>query len=204
MSDGPRVAVLCAPPRGRAAASAVALALADARGVSCALAGAVGVAEGVGGIGGAPAARRAAARLRAGDLRAGAVGRLVWVADRAGAIGELEDVAAVAAAASAELARAAAIGAPAALALPFGRTPGLDRVLAWHDAIVVMREPGVSDAMLDRALTSLARLGRPVAAMALPIRLSGWLADRGLRTPREAALAVARLGLGDGAGGRGG
>lgn len=191
----PLVAVLCQPARGRAAASGVALALAGALGEPCALAAAAGVAA-AGSLAGAPTARRAAARVRDRGLPAAATGRLAWLADRRGR-DVVGDDAASAAALSAELGRAAAAaGAPAAVALPIARTAALDRVLAWHDAIVVVRDPGMSDAVLERGLASLAMLGRPVAAMAPPTRLTAALAAVGLRAPAEAAVAVAQLGLG--------
>jgi hypothetical protein len=98
---------------------------------------------------------------------------------------------------SAELGRSAAFaGAPAANALPFARVAALDRVLAWHDAIVVVREPDAAAVVIERALVSLARLGRPVAAMAPPPRLTGALATAGVVAPAEAVRAVAELELG--------
>ncbi len=194
----PAVAVLCAPMRARAAAAGVALALARALGTSHALAGAVGAGgrDPAHPPGGAPAARRSAARLRERELPATASGRLVWLADRRGSLDPDDDVAPRAAASSAELGRASAsVGAPAVLAIPLPRVAALDRVLAWHDAIVVVREPDASDAMVERALASLAALGRPVAPMAPPARLAAALAAAGVRVPAEAGDAVARLGL---------
>jgi hypothetical protein len=177
------------------AAAGIALALARGLGASCALAGAVGCGQ-TGSLACMPSARRVAGRLGERGLPAIAAGRLVWLADRRGdAMGE--DIASAAAALSAELGRAAAdVGAPAAIALPFARTAALDRVLAWHGAVVVVREPDLSDAVAERALTSLAALGRPVAAMTPPVRLGAALATAGLRAPAEAVDAVAQLGLG--------
>lgn len=193
----PLVAVLCAAPRGRVAAAGIALALAEATRRPCALAGVVGE-DRAGSLGGAPAARRSVAVVRERGLSAVASGRLVWLADRRGALAD-DDLAARAAAMSAELGRsAAAVGAPAAVACPFARTAALDRVLAWHDAIVVVPEPETPAAMVERALASLGELGRPVAAMAPPARLHGALAVGGLRGPAEAVAAVARLAGGDG------
>ena len=191
----PLVAVLCTEPRRRVAAAGVALALAPHGG--CALAGAVG--EGlVASIGGTPRARRVARSVRERGVAAAASGRLVWLADRRGPQAP-EDVVGRAAAMSAELGRLATfVGVPAAVALPFARTPALDRVLAWHDAIIVVREPDAPAAMLERALASLAELGRPVAAMAPPPRLPGVLAVGGLRAPAEALGAIAELNLGSG------
>lgn len=193
--SAPLVAILCTGPRGRVAASAIALALARASRCSCALAGAVGEGP-LGSIGGMPGALRAARGVRDRGLSATASGRLVWLPDRRGAL-VADDVAGRAAVMSAELGRAAAfVGAPAAIALPFGRTAALDRVLAWHDAVVVVREPDAPAAVIERALTSLAKLGRPVAAMAPPPRLSGALAAGGALVPAEAMRAVAELELG--------
>jgi hypothetical protein len=183
------------------AAAGIALALARATGHTCALAGTVG--EGTHeSLVSMPRAHRAAAGLRERELPAVASGRLVQLADRRGPLAE-DDLAVRAAALSAELGRAAtALRAPAAVAFPFARTPALDRVLAWHDAIVVVREPDTSAAVIERALESLAELGRPVAAMTPPARLSGALAAGGLRAPSEALAAVVQLALGDGRSGR--
>lgn len=191
----PLVAILCTAPRGRVAASAIALALARVSRCSCALAGAVG--EGPSGsIAGLPSARRAARGVRDRGLPAAASGRLVWLPDRRGAL-VAEDVAGRAAAMGAELGRAAAyVGAPAVVALPLARTGALDRVLAWHDAVVVVREPDAPAAVIERALRSLAELGRPVAAMAPPPRPYGTLAAWGAVAPAEAMRAVAELELG--------
>lgn len=191
----PLVAILCTTPRGRVAAAGIALALARASRRPCALAGAVGE-DPSGSIGGMPGARRVAHGVRDRGLPAAASGRLVWLPDRRGAL-VADDIAGRAAVMSAELGRAAAFaGAPAAIALPFARTAALDRVLAWHDAIVVVREPDAPAAVIERALTSLAKLGRPVATMAPPLRLSGALAAWGVAAPAEAMRAVADLELG--------
>lgn len=193
----PLVAVLCTPARARVAACGIALALARALGAACGLAGAAGGVE-TAPLGALPAARRAAVRMRERGLPATASGRLVWLADDRGPL-SADDRAARAAATSAELARAAAAaGLPGAVALPFARTAALDRALAWHDAIVVVREPDASDAVIERALASLAALGRPVAAMASPPRLAAALAVGGVRALAEAVHAVAALGLGEG------
>jgi hypothetical protein len=215
----PLVAVLCTAPRARVATAGVALALAHATGSRCAIAGAVGT-ETRAALGGTPAARRSAMALRRRGLPASASGRLVWVADRRGqlvpAVGnpldgpatgatvpvaaptaEPTDVAARVAALSAELGRSAAtLGLPAAVALPFARTEALDRVLAWHDAIVVVREPDAPAAVLERALESLAALGRPVVAMAPPARLFSVCALAGLGAAAEAVSAVDELARG--------
>lgn len=110
------------------------------------------------------------------------------------------DVGGVAAACAARLGRAAAaVAAPAALALSFPRTGALDRVLAWHDGVVVVREPEADDVLLEHVLASVAELGRPVAVMAPPARVAATLARAGLRAPDEAVRAVAALGLDGGA-----
>lgn len=203
----PLVAVLCTAPRARVAVAAVALALARETGRPCALAGAVGADAGVA-LGGLPAARRAATALQRRGLPASASGRLTWLTDRRGPLVPTDvavhtgatsgvpplDVSARCAALSAELGRsAAALGLPAAVAVPFSRTEALDRVLAWHDAIVVVCEPDAPTAMVERALRSLEALGRPVAGMVPPARLPGALGVAGLAVPAEAATAVGEL-----------
>ena len=107
------------------------------------------------------------------------------------------DPAAAVAAASVELHGAArALAAPAALAIPFARSAALDRVLGWHDAIVVVEDGRATTPELARlVLDSLAALDRPVAAMTLPSRLHAAPATAGLRAPAAAAAAVAALGL---------
>jgi hypothetical protein len=196
----PSLVVLCAPVRGRAVAAGVAVALARASGARVALASAAGVgAIAPAAVTVAPAARRAAARLRERGHQASARGRLVWVADRraAGTRGSHgEDPAGSAGAASAELGRAAAsVGTPRALALPLRRCAGLDRVLAWHDGIVVVREPDATDGLTDLVLGSLAALGLPVACVDAPSRVAGAVAMLGLTPPAFAVAAVAQLGI---------
>lgn len=193
----PLVAILCTAPRARTAASAVALALARATGRPCALAGAVGADAGLV-LGGLPAAQRTSAALRRRALAASATGRLAWLADRRGALlVDADDMPARCAALSAELGRSAgATGLPAAVAFPVARTAALDRVLAWHDAIVVVREPEAPATLVEHALTSLTALGRPVAAMGLPARLAASLAAAGLAVPAEATAVVRELARG--------
>jgi len=177
------------------AASGLALALAHELRFACALAGAVGEVP-VASLGAVPSARRVAAAARAGGLPATASGRLVWLADRRAAMGPA-DAADQAAAMSAELGRCAtAAGAPSAVAIPSARTAAVDRVLAWHDAIVVVVEPELAESILERALVGLRALGVPVATMTPPARGAGALAAAGLRAPREARQAVAALELG--------
>jgi hypothetical protein len=191
----PLVAILCAAPRGRSAAAGVALALARATRRSCAFVGVVGEAT-PGSVAGTPSALRAARGVRERGLSAAASGRLVWLSDCRGTLAT-DDIAGRAAAMSAELGRSATFaGVPATIALPFARTDALDRVLAWHDAIVVVREPDSAPMVIERALASLAELGRPVAAIAPPRRLSGTLAAAGVVAPAEAVRAVAELELG--------
>lgn len=199
---GPSVAVLCAPRRGPAVSSAIALALARACGRPSAFATAVG-ATAAPGASLTPASLRAAARLRRDGHVARARGRLVWLADRRGDAATPDDpavdvdVAGATAALSVELRRAAAsAGAAAALAIPFVRCDGLDRVLAWHDGIVVVREPGTAVVLTDLVLASLARLGRPVVAVEAPRRLAAAAATTGSHTPAFAVAAVAQLGFG--------
>ena len=196
----PTIAVLCAAPRGRVAASAVSLALARVLGRRCALAAMVGAAEaGPGSAAALPAAQRAARRLRERGADATATGRLVWLGDRrAGELGvEGADAPGAVAAASAELGRAAMVAAaPAAIAIPLARVEALDRVLGWHDGIVVLPEPDMAAPVLERVLASLALLGRPVACMAPPSRLAGSAAVLGLRAPACALTAVEQLVLG--------
>jgi hypothetical protein len=190
--EPPLVAILCAAPRARVAAAGVALALTRAAGRRCGLAGVVGQEAGAA-LGGLPAARRGSIALQRRGLPASASGRLVWLADRRGEL-QANDVPARCAALSAELGRSvAAITVPAAVAFPCTRTDALDRVLAWHDAIVLVPEPDTPPAMIEQALASLARLGRPAAAMAPPSRVAGALALAGVAVPSEAADAVAAL-----------
>jgi hypothetical protein len=181
------------------AAAAIALAMARGLGAPCALAASLG-AGATSSLTWVPSAHRAAAALRERALPASACGRLVWLADRRGPL-PADDVAAGAAALSAELGRAAtAVGLPGAVALPLARTAALDRVLAWHDAIVVVHDPDAADGVLERALASVAALGRPVAEMVPPRRVAGTLAVSGLAAPSEAAAAVAQLGTRTGRG----
>lgn len=126
-------------------------------------------------------------------LPAQASGRVVWLADRRGQQ-QGDDVPSRCAALSAELGRSAgALGAPAAVAFPCARTEALDRVLAWHDAIVVVREPGALDAVIAQTIASLARLGRPVGVVSVPSRMPGALAAAGFAAPAEVAHAVREL-----------
>jgi len=190
--DPPLVAILCAAPRARVAAAGLALALARVTRRPCGLAGAVGEDAGAA-PGGLPTARRGSVALQRRGLPASASGRLVWLADRRGEL-QADDVPARCAALSAELGRsAAALGVPAAVAFPCTRTDALDRVLAWHDAIVVVREPDAPPAMIEHALASLARLGRPAGVLTPPARLPGGLAIAGVVVPAEAASVVAEL-----------
>ncbi|MDW5598157.1 hypothetical protein VSS74_27620, partial [Conexibacter stalactiti] len=113
--------------------------------------------------------------------------------------GDAADPAGTAAGVGARAARAAVtIGAPSALALPLARSAALDRVLAWHDGVVVVQQPGASAAIAELVLDSLAALGRPVAAVPAPGRLAARVISAGLHTPAFATEAVARLGLGEG------
>jgi len=192
-APGPLVAVLCTGPCARVAAAGVALALARAAGSPSAIAGALAVGPGPGSAA-LPAAARTASALRRRELPARASGRLVWLADRRGALDGDDDVAGRAAALGAEVARAAAAaGAPAAVAYPVARTAALDRLLAWHDAVVVVRDAEAPDGMVERAVASVAALGRPVGELALPGRLAGALAIVGTACPREAVAALERL-----------
>lgn len=201
----PSVAVLCAAPRGAAVAAAIALALARACGCPFALAAAVGVAP-AGAASLVPSAARAAAQLRRGGHPAHARGRLVWLADRraedadagSGTPQLAVDPADAAAALSADLTRAAAaVAAPCALAIPFARSEALDRVLGWHDAVVVVRAPDASAALLQLVLTSIAALDRPVVAVQAPGRFEAGLAMAGLHAPAFARAAIAQLGIGE-------
>lgn len=208
----PLVAVLCRPGRAWAAASAVALALAQACRSRTALAAAPSASP-HGGLPAAPAARRALARLEAQGLAATASGRLV----RAHALeaGEAEGAAPGHVVRADEAERraaglvaavgrgAAAAAAPAALALPLARTVELDRLLGWHEAVVVIREPDVSGPLFERALAGLAALGLPVAPMTPPTRVGAALAVGGWSAPAEAVRAVDALGLGVGDSARG-
>lgn len=199
----PTVAVLCDPAHGAATASAVALALADACGSRCAVAAAVGHGA-VAGLPAGPGVRRATAELTARGYDAIAVGRLVWLADLrvtrrhdddAAALRD-DPVAAVAAAALEVAGAARALSVPAALAIPLARSEALDRVLGWHDAIVVVEDGRTTTPELAGLIAaSLAQLGRPVAAMGLASRLRARMTAAGVGRPAAAIRAVAELGL---------
>jgi hypothetical protein len=195
----PVVAVLCDARVARAAAAAVALALARRDRRPLALAAAV-AADGAwpGAVAAVPAAHRAVARLRERGQRATASGRLVWLGERGPAwTPAAGDPPGVTAAASAALGRAAsAVRAPGALAIPLARTAALDRVLRWHDGIVIVRERDADDALLDCVRRSVAALGRPLAEMPCPARLPATAAALGIAAPVVALRAVAELGLG--------
>lgn len=188
----PVVAVLCRERFARPAAAVVGLALAHASGEPCALvAHRGGAASGIA----LPAARRAAAELGRHGYDASAAGRLVWLASRAARLADHDDDVGGRAAASVELARASALARlPAAIAICAVRSAPLDRVLAWHDAIVAIREPGSTDAVVERVTASLAELGRPVLVADVPSRRASSLATHGLAAPRSTLDALARLG----------
>ncbi|HST43003.1 MAG TPA: hypothetical protein VLK58_25990 [Conexibacter sp.] len=191
----PSVAVLSNGTGGAAVAAAISLALADHCGRPCALVATVGPAP-PGVVALSPAAARAAARLRRSGQAARARGRLIWLAGELPQDGDEDDPTAAAAGLSARVARAAAaIGAPSALALPLARSAALDRILAWHDGVVVVQEPGASAAIAELVLDSLAALGRPVTAVVAPSRVVAQVVTLGLHTPGFAAAAVERLGL---------
>jgi hypothetical protein len=207
--EQPTLVVLCRLARGRATAAAVALALARVCGANCAMAAAVTVAEQPFAPGlGLPGAHRVAARVRARGGHAAAAGRLVWLPDRRVAAASdfvLHDPAGAAAAASADLGRAVlASGVPGVLAVPYARTAALDRVLAWHDGIVVVREPDAPVGVIERVVESLGALGRPVVCVSPLSRTEAALALAGLRASPCVLDAVARLALGAASGGRAG
>jgi soluble lytic murein transglycosylase-like protein len=197
-TPAPIVVVLCAAVRGPAMASMLALALARALRHPCAVACAVGGVQPPTGLA-TPGTRRAAARLRGAGADASASGRVVWIDGNATAdAGGLEEKPeAIALAACARLRHAAgAAGGPAALALPFRRSPGLDRVLASQDGIVFVREPDATATVVERIGRSLAALGPSVASVAPPTRLAGALASRGMTASASARAAVGQLGFG--------
>ncbi|HEY4280794.1 MAG TPA: hypothetical protein VGM91_21430 [Conexibacter sp.] len=186
----PVVAVLCPAGRARATVASVALALASATGARCAVAAVAGVRE-VSSQLGSLAARRGAAQLCARGYDAAAGGRVVWVADVAG----VEDDPAGGAAALALVTAGAgrALGVPAVVAMPFARSDALDRVLGWHDAVVVASDQVATPVITELARTSLAGLARPVALMPAPVRLPAAAAGAGLRATAEAVQAVTQL-----------
>jgi hypothetical protein len=195
------VAVLSADASARAGTAAVALALARLLGRGCAIAATLGAIPEPSPLRlPAPAARSAAARLRGRGDRAQTCGRLVWLE---GAWPAEADPAGAAAAASAALGRAArSLGVPAALAIPLARTAAVDRVLRWHDGIVVVRESGTVEHVPERVLASLRELGCPVVELSRPGPLAAATAAAGLVAPAAAVQAVAALGLGGAPGGR--
>lgn len=89
----------------------------------------------------------------------------------------------------------AATGAPGVLAIPLVRTDALDRVIAWHDGVVVICEPDATAAVAGRVAASLAALGRPIACAAPPSRRTAALAELGLRAPVVAVQAAEQLRL---------
>jgi hypothetical protein len=195
----PVIAVLCDSRCARTAAAAVALALARFVRRPVALAAAVSVDGPPSVLAPAvPAARRAVARLHERGQHASASSRLVWLGNRHAAWAAADaDAPGVAAAASSSLGRATAVvRAPAALAIPLARTTALDRVLRWHDGIVIVRDADTTDDMLDCVRRSLAALDRPVAEMPCIPRLAATAAELGIVAPAAATRAVAALRLG--------
>ncbi len=193
----PTIVVLCAPSRGRGAAAAVGLAIARVLGAPCAVAAVVGGADVTPSVGlRTPATGHAATVLRARGNAARTSGRLVWLPDRRPEETVAADPAGAAAAASAELGRAvAATGLPGVLAIPLMRSDALDRVIAWHDGIVVVREPDATALVADRVAESLAALGRPLVGASPLSRQAAVLAELGLRAPLAMVQAVQRLQL---------
>ncbi|MBB4664490.1 hypothetical protein [Conexibacter arvalis] len=137
---------------------------------------------------------RASLRARAGGS-AGAESADRPAADPVDPLGD-DPVGAVAAI-SLELAGAArALSVPAALAIPLARSSALDRVLGWHDAIVVVEDGRSTTPELSELVReSLAALDRPVAPMAPPSRAQARAAAAGIRAPSAAARAIAELEL---------
>jgi hypothetical protein len=131
-----------------------------------------------------------------GEPRAGAHGGREPSAGTRPRVGDQSvDPADATAALGAELSRAAAtVEAPLALAIPFARSEALDRVLGWHDAIVVVRPRDATVALLQLVLESVAALDRPVVAVAPPRHLAAAAATAGLHVPAFATAAVAQLG----------
>jgi hypothetical protein len=199
LEASPIVAVLCDARTACAAAAAVALALARLGRRPIALAAAVGAGGPVPVLpASVPAARRAVARLHGRGERAVASGRLLWLGGRQPVWASAEaDAAGAAAAASAALGRATGVvRAPAALALPLVRTPALDRVLRWHDGIVIVQGDAADEAVLHHVRRSVAALDRRVAEMhGLPRHVAS-AALLGLVAPADAMRAVEGLGLG--------
>lgn len=204
------VAVLCAAPRARAAAGAVALALARVHRVPCALAAVGGVVPPSTSL--SPAALRAAAAARAGGCGASAVGRVVWVgadadrepetddaeptgegtADDGGAVRDPRAFERIVRA----LARAGErADLPAVAAVSCARGEEVDRVLARFDALALLPEPTTPRAIATLARESLAALGRPVAELPVPSRWAERLARAGLVAPEGVFDAIARLGM---------
>lgn len=185
--DVQSVAVLAAPGRVQHATAAVAMGLARTSGRRCALAHVVGAPlPGATSSSPLPAARGAAARLRRAGRAAFAVGRLVWVGEGddpdepAGSSGSLPRL-------------ADAFGVPAALGVALPRTAQLDRALAAHDGLVLVREPDATDELEPLVLASLAALGPAVVTLSAPSRVAGQLAASGIHAPATALAAVRNL-----------
>jgi hypothetical protein len=161
---------LVAPPRiATAAGAALALELARRHRAPCALLCHWGPAAG-----GAPALRsaaRAAAALRAREIEARAVGRLVRVV--------LDDDSRLVAA---TLRRAAAVvPGPAVLAIGRPRDDHVDRALRDLDAIAWIPPDEADASLLALVETSLEALGRPVIRCAAPGAVARRLAVAGVR-----------------------
>lgn len=166
-----RIAVVCAPRDARMAGGAAALALAQAGGASSVAVLDWAGEERVSG-GDRPAslaARRCAARLRAAEHAATAVGRLVRVALPG-------DDEAAAAAARGAIAQA---GLPSVLVAAAARGPAIERLLAEQDLILLAGRPGADEELTALALPALERLA-PCAVVEL--------------RPSPAAAALARTG----------
>jgi hypothetical protein len=187
---------LVGPPRLTAATgAALALALARLHGARCAIlcrlpepgagepaAVAAASQRAPGGAPAVPAARRAAASLRAHDLAADAAGRLVRVT--------FADDAPIGATATRVI---AAVPGPVVLAVDRPRDDGIDRALAEQDAVAWLMPEGTEPSLIGVGNRSLEALGPPVFSVRPPSALVRRLALSGVASPGLAALLLGEL-----------
>ncbi len=197
----PTVAVLTAAAPPQPAAAAVALALAAVCGARAALVACVAAAPPRGALR-TPASVATATRLRRDGVPAHPAGRLVWLRDGSATepaedadAGVLDPAAAACALAVLLAGAGRRCGLPTVIGVGGPRSDALDRTLASRHGIVVVLPRELAPPLAEATLGSLARLGPPAVAMAVPRRLDAAGALAGLRTPRAAADAVAALGL---------
>jgi hypothetical protein len=162
-APAPAAAVLGAPRESALAAVALALALCRAGRWPCGLAAFWRTGDAAARLPAYPAARRAAARLRAHGIEAAPSLRLVRVA--------LPDAPAQAAAIAQRT--IAAAPSPVAVALGGARVPEIDALLGVQDVIVLACRPDEDPALARIASESLSGLAAPVVACRIAPGLAG-------------------------------